>query len=790
MSSGQEASSLVGICYISYMTKLRAEARTVMDKCFKGIDRAAASASVGLRCDLLVPMVFIFATLASGQTDVDVGPYVQFTGPYTAVVRWDTPEARDSIVEYGTTDSLGLRVGDSSPTTAHEMTLNNLQYKTEYYYRVGCSGGATTVFTDVYTFDNAINYTRMDCSNVASPYPADSLSPLYEAAAEQIIDQIGVKKGYCLVYGCGEGRLAFELAKLSDMIIVGVDTDSSKVSTAINKLMEAGVYGARIKIWEVASLNSLQFTKCFFNLIVSDHLISEGACIGSAVELIRMLRPSGGTVYVGQPVGCPNELAKAELEAWLDAAGLTYSTSSDDGGLWSKMVRRQLAGAGEWPRQYGNPDNAAFTGETLEGATQTDDLVVQWIGWPGADFGADRNPRMPPPVMANGRLYHQGLDRILAIDSYNGAIYWSLEIPGLLRVNTPRDGGYVCADRGGMYVAVDDDCWYLDGDTGTRTGTYKLNDDGVEWGYVGASKDLLYGSAQLDGAHYTNIWGGPGWYDHRSDPGATAKVCSKYLFANDESTGARLWTYDSADTDKGIIINATITFGRGRIYFVESRDPDVESHPSGRIGISDLWDQQYLVSLKADTGAILWQQPINPIEGVPVFYLVYANDTLILVSSNNSTSKYYLYAYDADTGSTKTGWASNPVSHSWTSDNHGGHIQHPVVVENMLFLEPKGYDIRTGAGLGTTIGGRSGCATRAGTTGALVYRGSGRRIAMWDIYTGAVSVWDRLRPSCWLSTIPAGGMVLSPEGGGGCSCNEWLQTSVGFICSEPGKPTR
>ncbi len=746
---------------------------------------SSASALPGLLTIILLLLAGPSAVRARAQmAAVDVGPYVQFSGPFTAVVRWDTAEGRDSIVEYGTTTSLGLRVHDAAMTTTHEMILTSLDYKTKYYYRVGYGSGAEEIFTDVHTFDNAINYTRVDYSNVSSPYPADSLSPLYQTAAAHIISQTGIKKGYCLVYGCGEGRLAFELAKRSDMMIVGVDTDTGAIRAGIDRLMQAGVYGARIKLRKVSSLDSLPFTKYFFNLIVSDRVLSEGKCVGSAAEVSRVLRPSGGTAFFGQPAGCPNELNEAELEAWLDAGGLAYATSKDDKGLWSKVVRRRLSGMGEWPRQYGNADNAAFAGETLEGATRTDHLLIQWIGSPGADFGADRNPRMPPPVMANGRLYHQGLDRILAMDSHNGVIYWSLEIPGLLRVNAPRDGGYVCADRDGIYVAVDDDCWYLDGDSGLRTMTYKLDENGLEWGYVAVSKDTLYGSAQLDGAHYANIWGGAGWYDHRSDPGATAKVCSKYLFADYKSIGTRVWTYDSADADKGIIINSTITISGGRIYFVESRDPEVERHPSGQVGISDLWDVQYLVALNADTGAILWQQPISPVEGVPVFYLVYANNTLILVSSNSSTSKYYLYAYDADTGKAKAGWSSNPVSHTWTTDNHGGHIQHPVVIGNKLYLEPKGYNIDTGADLGVTIGGRSGCATRAGTTGALVYRGSGRQVAMWDISSGAVTAWDKVRPSCWLSTIPAGGMVLSPEGGGGCSCNEWFQTSMGFVRSD------
>lgn len=733
--------------------------------------------------ELLTIVLLVSAATAASQvtsiTEVDVGPYAQFTGPFTVVVRWDTPDARDSLVEYGTTASLGLRATSSSPTTTHEIILDNLQYRTKYYYRVGYSSGAEEHVSDVYTFDSAINYTRMDCSNVISPHPADALSSIYQAAAEHIINQTRVTKGYCLVYGCGEGRLAFELAKLSDMIIVGVDTDVSKINIGINKLMQAGVYGARIKLRQVDSLDSLPFSKYFFNLIVSDQNISEGACAGSATEMFRVLRPSGGIAYLGQPNNCPNQLAQAELEAWLNAAGLTYSTTNDDEGLWSKVIRGPLPGAADWPRQYGKADNAANTGDTLEGATQTGQLIIQWIGWPGSDFGADRNPRMPAPVTANGRLYHQGLDRILAMDSYNGAIYWSLDIPGLLRVNTPRDGGYACADRDGLYIAVDDDCWFLDADTGIRKRTYTLNEDSLEWGYVAISKDVLYGSAQLDGAHYTNIWGDSGWYDAPSGP-VTYKVCSKYVFANDKVTGSRLWTDNRPE--RGIIINSTITIGGGRLYFVESRNPVVKSYPSGRIGLAELWLNQYIVALDKDSGTKIWEQTIDTADGTVVFYMQYADEKLLITSSDN---RYNIYAYDARNGAAL--WSNN---HPWTNDNHSGHMQHPVIVGDTIYLEPNGYDLDTGNLVTSQVGRHSGCATYAGTAGALIYRGAGGNIAMWDINSGAVTTWSGIRPSCWLSTIPGGGMVLSPEGSGGCSCNGWLNTSIGFIRSEPGSTDR
>jgi len=744
----------------------------------------------GLLSGLVQGLLLVFVTVAIAQPDlagkavtnrsprsrgetitIEVGPYAQFAGPFTAVIRWDTPVARDSIVEYWATESLGRRAKDTSTATSHEIVLNDLQYRTRYYYRVGYTSGETELFTDVYTFDNAINYSRLNCSDINSPYPVDVFSSLYETAAEQIINQTSVKKGYCLVYGCGEGRLAFELAKRSDLIVVGVDTDSADISTATNRLMEAGVYGARIKVRKVDSLEDLRFTRYFFNLIVSDRLISEGQCAGSATEIFRLLRP-GGVAFLGQSIDCPHGLTKSELKEWLDEGGLTNIITLDDNGLWSKVIREPVADSAEWPRQYGNPDNAANAGDTLEGATKTSQMMIQWIGSPGADFGADRNPRMPAPVMAEGRLYHQGLDRILAMDSYNGAIYWSLEIPRLLRVNTPRDGGYVSADGDGLYIAVDDDCWFLDGDTGSRRKTYKLNDDGREWGYVAVSGDKLYGSAQLDGAHYTNIWGGSstGWYDATSGD-VTNKVCSKYVFAIDKDSGSRVWVDNRPE--RGVIINSTITLGGGRIYFVESRNTRVKEYPSGRIGIPELWSNQYIVALNQNTGTKLWEKAIDTEDGIVVFYMQYQDEKLFITSSG---TRYNIYAYHATNGNFT--WSQN---HSWTKDNHGGHMQHPVITSNMICLEPNGYDLNTGEILTSSMGRHGGCATYAGTDGAFIYRGSGGNVAMWDINSETVSTWSGIRPGCWLSTIPGGGMVLSPEGGGGCSCNGWLNTSVGFV---------
>jgi len=695
------------------------------------------------------------------------GSRVQFTGPCTAVVRWETDSICNSIVEYGLTESLGSRIEVADHKAMHEVVIDDLEYRTTYHYRVGYNDGQGDVFSEVFSFDNALFFAPMDCSGIESPFTDDScLNAPYEEAAERIIAETGIVKGYCLVYGCGEGRFAFELAKRSDLILIGVDSDPEKVALARSKLMKAGVYGHRIKVFEQPFLDHLPFSRNFFNLIVSERMISDGECVGSSAEAYRVLRPSGGRACFGQPDGCPAPLSRSRLEAWLQAGSVPYKIYTSDG-IWADVIRPALPTAGEWPRQYGWPDNAANGNDDLEGARRTDEMTVQWLGRPGSDFGADRNPRMPPPVMKNGRLYHQGLNRLLAMDAYNGAIYWSLEIPESLRVNTPRDGGYITADDWSVFIAVNNLCWRLGGNSGLLARRYRIPLADHEWGYVAVADDKLFGSAQYEGAHFTNIWGNSGWYDATSGA-QTDKVCSRVLFAMEKNTGNTVWWYQN-----GVIINSTITMGGGRVYFVECRNQTIKDLPYGRIGDSLLWSDQFLVALDQGTGARLWETPIDTADGIVVFYGLYADEKFFIASSE---TKYHIYAHDAASGGFL--WSKN---HNWPKNNHGGHMQHPVIAGGAIYLEPRGYDLATGSQVTSSMAGHGGCATYAGSSGAFVYRGSTGRISMWDINSGDVTTWSGLRPACWLSTIIGGGLVLCPEGGGGCSCNGWINTSVGFI---------
>ena len=74
--------------------------------------------------------------------------------------------------------------------------------------------------------------------------PAD---PRAAAAAEEIVRRTGVSEGYCVDLACGDGDLALELARRTQLQIVAIDADPERVAEARRKLDAAGYYGVRVR---------------------------------------------------------------------------------------------------------------------------------------------------------------------------------------------------------------------------------------------------------------------------------------------------------------------------------------------------------------------------------------------------------------------------------------------------------------------------------------------------------------------------------------------------------------
>ena len=290
-----------------------------------------------------------------------------------------------------------------------------------------------------------------------------------------------------------------------------------------------------------------------------------------------------------------------------------------------------------------------------------------------------------------------------------------------------------------------------------------------EWSYVAREGDQLFASSAKPGSTYTDYWGKASWYDATQGPG-TYKVCSERFFALDAKSGDVAWSYEG-----GKIVNTTIAIGDGTVYFVESRHPALAAAETSRIEMDELWLEQYMVALDVKTGEKRWEQPLDLEDGVVVFFMVYTDNTLTITSSH--TGKYFLYAFDTEAG--KPLW---DATHAWPNGDHGGHMQHQAIARNTVFVEPHGYDLRTGrTGLRADRQARGLRHGRRDEALADLSWGVAPRVAMWGMDEQKASTWTNLRPSCWLSIVPANGMIMAPEGGGGCSCGGWMETSLGFI---------
>ena len=208
-------------------------------------------------------------------------------------------------------------------------------------YALAASDGRLFVGTDhgrIYCFapEAASGQASSDSSEVsdadlpasASPYPDDLLTPIYQRAAKVAVDAAGVTKGYCLVLGARQGRLAYEIARLSDFRVIGIESDAGKVAAARDRLKAAGLYGSRIVIHH-GPLDRLPYQKRFANLIVSEETLRSGKLPTSATEVYRLLRPSGGTAVLIQPAEAADTQA---LVSWAEGTLSEWKVGRHSGG--------------------------------------------------------------------------------------------------------------------------------------------------------------------------------------------------------------------------------------------------------------------------------------------------------------------------------------------------------------------------------------------------------------------------------------------------------------------------
>ena len=313
-------------------------------------------------------------------------------------------------------------------------------------------------------------------------------------------------------------------------------------------------------------------------------------------------------------------------------------------------------------------------------------------------------------------------------------------------------------------------------------------------------------------------------YDRHGDDYLTTtenKPCSDNIFAYDKNDDSSpVWTYSGAD---GVIIDSTVCIGGGRVYFLESRN-GLRGQLSGEADTDNstedaLWKGGvYLIALDADTGIKLWEKdlkagsnpPIASGDVVTVIYLMYVKsggDELLVLETSEwgydsrdityppiDDARFYLSTYKVSDNGCNFRWTAN---HGWAgAAKH--HMKHAVIIGDAVYLYPNAYRLSNGSvlrsdlprvecgvdsGIGTML-----CGRYSTDDGMTVPQDLFYDLGLWDSTsdvgtpdTVTMSGWAPIRPSCWLNIISGGNMLFMPEGGGGCACQMYIATTVGFM---------
>ena len=576
-----------------------------------------------------------------------------------------------------------------------------------------------------------------------SPYRYDMLTDIYTSAAKEIVKKLDTTKGYCLVLDCRAGRLMYEIAKLTDMRIIGLEEDNRKVRVARKALDSAGLYGSRVSI-HAGSVGDISFPDYFANLLVSDRTLETGELPGNPDKIYRMLRPCGGLVMIGMPGNSRRTLTAKNIQAWIDRTSVTEWKIIENNGLWITTERGPLTGSGEWTHQYAEPGNSSTSNDILV----KHPLQIQWFGRPGPRHINDRHHRPMAPLYKDGRIFVIGNNYMIAADAYNGTILWEKEIPGSRRVGVIRDCGHAAAASDYVYITANDKCLGLDVKTGTTSLTFpvpQLIDEKIrDWGYVAYTDDLLFGSAAKETAartepSYNNILEGT-YVDYRS-------------------------------------------IGESYVFFIESTNPAVFSDIDGRVLLTEALRKEYglIVKLDKNTGVKIWERRIDlPYEHI--IYLSIKDDILLVVGTyNRDNSLYYgLFGINAGTGTVE--WKNEYKYGDTLNGDHGEQDQHPVIIGDTVYSRPFDFNLNSGLkGDFNLIRGGHGCGTISGSLNYLFGRGDNPR--MYEIQArGETSIaMSRVnRPGCFINIIPAGGLILLPESSSGCTCPYPMQMSIAF----------
>jgi len=220
-----------------------------------------------------------------------------------------------------------------------------------------------------------------------------------ETVAERIVQTTGVKGGFVVHLGCGDGQLTTALRINDSYMVQGLAATDEELAEARSNARASGCYGD-ISIDRLAG-DRLPYIDNLVNLVVVD-----GPDLVDTAEIMRVLVP-GGVVCMKKD------------------------------GKWTKTVKPVPENIDEWTHYLYDSTGNPVAQDTAVGPPAR----LQWVGSPQWSRHHEHMSSVSGLVSSAGRLFYifdEGSRacvqlppswKLIARDAFNGTVLWKRDIP-------------------------------------------------------------------------------------------------------------------------------------------------------------------------------------------------------------------------------------------------------------------------------------------------------------------------------------------------------------------------
>jgi len=574
----------------------------------------------------------------------------------------------------------------------------------------------------------------------ASPQPGEAtthtVSHTPPAAADgwtqkagAILETTHVRDGYALILGIECGRLVEELARQSNLHVIAVDDDPSKVAAVRERLDNMGLYGTRVSALVGDPLN-YPFSPYLASLVILQTPDGLGRAEEAALArtVFHTLRPYGGVA-----VACGSLADRSRIEEIVQDAALCGASVRQAGDFVLLTRSGALPGAADWSHAEAN---AASTGASEDDFIRSPMAVL----WFDAAQRWHKYPGQNQVRVVGGRLVLLEEGVLRASDVYTGRTLWAVTVPlGVNPLTDPlaREAARYARHRiwgpkatlasttqfvvveDAIYLSENRSCLVFDPDTGKSTGRIDLPDDlRTPWANLRVYADYLVGSS---GPHVLCV--------HRH-------------------TGELLWRVKTARASLSLAV------GRDKVFCAEITDPkrgEDETREGSMFALDVATGQR--VWQRAGGARLRYSASLDVVVTPTGFYR--GSDGKPLPQKSDSPQGRLVVR---GKGLPQTGLPGFIAGNSLLTGN-----EENLIVYHIPSCNPIGEPLHWT---------RRGCTGTRASTHLLTTRYCGNS-AWIDLDSREITPLLGVRPGCAINNnlYPANGVLNVPNLTGGCTCN-------------------